>query len=492
MLFRSFMNLSTARATRRAKEVGVKKSMGVGRSPLVAQYLTESLLLTLFSLLAAILMVGLLLPEFNNITGKALGLSLSPQLLIGIVLIVLTTALFAGSYPAFYLSSFDPVAILRGKVKSSRGEAFARRGLVILQFSLSAMLIVAVWVVYEQISFVQSKNLGYNKEQLITFPIEGAVAQKPSTFLQELKELPSVQNASTLSNPLINNDRATVGLSWPGKNPDDIVQFQNFSVGYDMLETLGVEVVAGRSFSRDFGSDSTAIIFNEKAIEVMGLENPIGATVNLWGDDRTIIGVVKDFHFESLQQEVKPLFFKLDNWSQLILARLEAGNESEALTAMTDLYQQFNPGYAFDYNFVDADYQALYAAEQRVSVLSRYFAGLGILISCLGLFGLAAFTAERRTKEIGIRKALGSGRLGIVYLLSRDFSKTVLVAILIALPCSYLLAQQWLSGFAFRIDLQWWYFVGVGVLVLLIAWFTVSLQTFRAARVNPVDCLKNE
>ena len=384
------------------------------------------------------------------------------------------------------------MAILRGKVKSSRGEAFARKGLVVLQFSLSAMLIVAVWIVYEQISFVQSKNLGYNKEQLITFPIEGAVAQNPETFLKELKKIPEVQNTSTLSNPLINNDHATVGLGWPGKNPDEIVQFQNFSVGYDMIETLGVEMLAGRSFSRYFGSDSTAIIFNEKAIEVMGLENPIGATVNLWGDDRTIIGVVKDFHFESLHQEVKPLFFKLDNRSQLILARLESGNEREALAALTDLHQKFNPGYAFDYNFVDADYQELYAAEQRVSTLSRYFAGLGILISCLGLFGLAAFTAERRTKEIGIRKALGSGRLGIVYLLSRDFSKTVLVAILIAIPGSYLLARQWLSGFAFRIDLHWWYFAGVGVLVLLIAWITVSLQTFRAARVNPVECLRSE
>ncbi len=488
----NFMNLSTARATRRAREVGVKKSMGVGRSPLVVQYLTESLLLTLFSLLAAFLMVSLLLPEFNNITGKELGLSLSPQLLIGIMLIMLLTALLAGSYPAFYLSSFNPVAILRGKVKSSSGEAFARKGLVILQFSLSAMLIVAVWIVYEQISFVQSKNLGYNKEQLITFPAEGAIAQKSETFLQELKKLPEVQNASTLSNPLINNDHATVGLSWPGKNPDEIVQFQNFSVGYDMIETLGLEVAAGRSFSRNFGSDSSAIIFNEKAVELMGLEEPIGATVNLWGDDRTIVGVVENFHFESLHQEVKPLFFKLDNWSQLILARLESGSEREALAAMTNLYQQFNPGYAFDFNFVDADYQELYAAEQRVSTLSRYFAVLGILISCLGLFGLAAFTAERRTKEIGIRKALGSGRLGIVYLLSRDFIKTVLIAILIAIPGSYLVARQWLSGFAFRIDLQWWYFVGVGVLVLLIAWLTVSLQTFRAARVNPVDCLRSE
>ena len=488
----NFMNLSTARATRRAKEVGVKKSMGVGRSPLVVQYLTESLMLSLFSLLAAILMVSLLLPEFNSITGKELALSLSPQLLIGILLIVLLTTLFAGSYPAFYLSSFDLVAILRGKVRSSRGEAFVRKGLVVLQFSLSAMLIVAVWVVYEQISFVQSKNLGYEKEQLITFPAEGEIAANPETFLFELTNQPNVVSAATMRNVLINNTTATMGLSWPGKNPDDVVQFQNFSVGHGLIETLGVEMVAGRSFSRDFSTDSTAIIFNEKAIELMGLEDPIGTTVNLWGDDRTIVGVVEDFHFESLHQGVKPLFFKLDNHSQLIMARLKPGSEREALAAMTELYQQFNPGYAFDFNFVDADYQELYAAEQRVSTLSRYFAGLGILISCLGLFGLAAFTAERRTKEIGIRKALGSDKLSIVYLLSRDFSKTVLIAILIAIPGSYLLARQWLSGFAFRIDLQWWYFAGVGLLVLFIAWLTVSLQTFKAARVNPVECLKDE
>ncbi len=488
----NFMNLSTARASRRVKEVGVKKSMGVGRSPLILQYLSESLLLTCFSFLAAFAIVGLLLPEFNRITGKELSLLPNMELMGGLLIILLTTAVFAGSYPAFYLSSFKPATILKGKFRGSVGEAFARKGLVVLQFALSAMLIVAVWVVYEQIHFVQNKNLGYTKEQLITFPLEGEVAQKTETFLHELTDLPGVVNASTLANPLINNDRATVGLSWQGKNPDEILQFQNFSVGHDMIETLGLEMAAGRSFSRQYGTDSSAIIFNETAIELMGLTNPIGATVNLWGNDHTIIGIVKDFHFESMHEEVKPLFFRLDDRSQIILARLEAGHEKETLAALDEFYHKFNPGYSFDFRFIDQDYQSLYAAEQRVSTLSKYFAGLAVLISCLGLFGLASFTAERRTKEIGIRKVLGSGNLNIVYLLSGEFTKTVLTAILIALPLSYLGAQAWLSGFAFSIDLDWWYFAGAGMLVLLIALLTIGLQTVRAARVNPVECLRNE
>ncbi len=489
----NFMNLSTAKASRRVKEVGIKKAVGASRSTLIVQYLSESFLMSFLSLLTAIVLVGLLLPQFNIITGKQLSLIFSAPLVVSFLGITLLTGLIAGSYPALYLSGFNPVAVLKGKLNSSVGELWARKGLVVFQFALSVILIVSVWVVYQQIAFVQNRNLGYDKDNLISFPIEGRVAENPETFLTEIKRIPGVANASSMQENVVGNASSTVGLSWKGKNPDEVVEFQDFSVGYDLIETLGVEMTGGRSFSRAFGSDSSAIIFNEAAIALMGINDPIGTTVNLWGKDRQIIGVVKDFHFESLHEAVKPIFIKLEgDLTMTVIARLEAGKEQETLAQLHSFYQTFNPGYSFDYRFVDADYQALYAAEQRVSTLSKYFAGLAILISCLGLFGLAAFTAERRMKEIGIRKILGASDFSIVRLLSGDFTRMVLVAIVIALPVSYLLAWQWLQGFAYSIPLQWWYFAGAGLTALLIAWFTVGLQTVKAARVNPADCLRDE
>ncbi|MEM8966684.1 MAG: ABC transporter permease [Bacteroidota bacterium] len=489
----NFMNLSTAKASRRVKEVGVKKAIGASRSTLVAQYLGESFLMSILSLITAIVLVSALLPQFNMITSKQLSLEFSLPLVVSLLGIILVTGLIAGSYPALYLSGFNPVKVLKGKLESSVGEVWARKGLVVFQFVLSVILIVSVWVVYQQISFVQNRNLGYDKSNLISLPIEGKVAENPETFLSEVKRVPGVINASAMQGHIIGNSSFTTGLDWDGKNPDDVVKFQNFSVGYDMIETLKLNVMDGRNFSRELGSDSSAIIFNETAIELMGLSNPIGATVNLWGEDRQIIGVVKDFHFESLHEEVKPIFIKLDfSFMMSVVARLEAGKERETLAQLQEFYQDFNSGYTFDYQFVDADYQALYVAEQRVSTLSKYFAGLAILISCLGLFGLAAFTAERRLKEIGIRKILGSSDFGIVRLLSADFTKMVLASIVIALPISYFIAQQWLEGFAFSISLQWWYFAGAGLVALLIAWFTVGLQTVKAARINPADCLRDE
>ena len=489
----NFMNLSTAKASRRVKEVGIKKAVGASRSTLVTQYLSESFLMAFLSLLTAIVLVGLLLPQFNSITGKQLSLAFTVPLTLSFLGITLLTGLLAGSYPALYLSGFNPVTVLKGKLNSSGGELWARQGLVVFQFALSVILIVSVWVVYQQIEFVQNRSLGFEKEHLISVPLEGRAAVNITTFLEELERVPGVVSAASMQQSVIGNLSSTVGLDWEGKDPDEIVQFQNFSVSHDLIETIGLEMADGRSFSRNFSTDTSAIILNETAIRLMGMEQPIGATVNLWGEDRRVIGVVKDFHYESLHEPVKPVFFKLNSSGMMTtIARLEAGKERETLAQLQDFYQTFNPGYSFDYQFVDADYQALYAAEQRVSTLSKYFAGLAILISCLGLFGLAAFTAERRLKEIGIRKILGASNFGIVRLLSGDFTKMVLVAIALALPISYWAAQWWLADFAFSIALQWWYFAGAGGVALLVAWFTVGLQTVKAARVNPADCLRDE
>ena len=281
-------------------------------------------------------------------------------------------------------------------------------------------------------------------------------------------------------------------MEWEGKDPDNVVDFELIGAGYDLIETLGIELAEGRAFSRDFGSDSSTIIFNEVAIERMGLSDPVGKTITLWGEEKQIIGVVKNFHFESLYENVNPFFFGLLPNASSLLVKVKEGSEQETIAQLEKYYQEYNVGIPFEYQFLDETYQKMYAAEQRVSTLSKYFAGIAILISCLGLFGLAAFTAERRLKEIGIRKILGASDFGIVRLLSGDFTKMVLVAIFIALPISYFIAQWWLQDFAFSIDLEWWYFAGAGLVALFIAWLSVGFQTIKAARVNPVQCLKDE
>jgi hypothetical protein len=308
-----------------------------------------------------------------------------------------------------------------------------------------------------------------------------------------LRNVPGIVNASSTSATLTGHVSGTSGIEWEGKDPNDRTEFENVTVAYDMLETLGFQLSEGRSFSRDFPSDTAHIIFNEAAIAFMGLKDPVGKVIKLWGDDMEIVGVAKNFHFESLHENVRPLFFRLspENTSR-IMARIEPGQEQATVQRLQQFYETYNPGFTFDFRFLDADYQGQYRAEQRVAVLSRYFAGLAILISCLGLFGLTAFTLERREKEIGIRKVLGSGELRIVLLLSRDITKMVLLAIVLALPLSYYLTSSWLSSFAFRIDLNAAYFILSGVAALAITWITVGVQALRAARLNPVQALKRE
>jgi putative ABC transport system permease protein len=352
---------------------------------------------------------------------------------------------------------------------------------------------VSVLVIYKQIDFLLSKDLGYDKDNVVYFGMEGKTNENRETFLSELRMIPGIVSASSTGHDMTGHNSGTYGIQWEGKNPDDKTEFENVAADYDMIETLGVEMVEGRSFSRDFSSDSASIIFNEAGIKFMGLTDPIGKTIKLWGEDRKIIGVVKDFNFESLHKNVGPLFFRLEpNSTYLFMAKIEAGKERETIQRLQSFYQKFNPDFLLDFKFLDEEYRIQYETEERISVLSRYFAGLAILISCLGLFGLAAFSAERRRKEIGIRKTLGSSVAGIIYLLTSDFTKTVLISIVIALPLSYLVVQEWLSGFAFKIELEYWYFIGAGIIALCIAAFTVGMQAIRAASINPSKCLREE
>lgn len=489
----NFMNLSTAKATQRVKEIGVKKTIGADRKTLIFQYLSESVLIALLAFIGAVLLVTMVLPSFNNITGKELDIFLHSSLLFNGIGIAILTGIIAGSYPALLLSSFRPAEILKGKLSNTFSNLTIRRGLVVFQFSLSVILLVSVIVIYQQIEFVQKKNLGYSKSNVIKINREGMSFEKFKTFLNEVKKIPKVVNASSMNGDFVGDFGTTTGLQWEGNdNKTNPIRFNNIIVYYDLLETLDFEFKEGRGFSEEKGDERSKIIFNEAAIKAMKLENPIGKNIKLWGSDKQIIGVVKDFHFESLYEKVKPCFFKMIGSGESILIKIKGGEEQNTLAQIEKVYKSFVPNFPFDFQFMDEDYQQLYASETRVATLSIYFAGLAILISCLGLFGLATFTAQRRMKEISIRKVLGASIISIVSLLSKDFTRMVLIAITIGLPISYIIAQNWLGDFAFRINLSIWYFILAGCILLLIAWLTVGVQTLKAASVNPAKNLKSD
>ena len=339
---------------------------------------------------------------------------------------------------------------------------------------------------------IKNKHLGYNRDNVIYFEREGALLGKDNQpFLDALKQQPGVQNAA-VSGFMVGGGNSTGGVSWPGKTPDDQIQFWETKSGNGLLDLLEIKIVEGRDFSDDFPSDTAAIIFNEAAIQAMGLEDPIGTVVNHYRGEKKIIGVVKDFNLISLHTAVEPMLFWYEpNSTHFVMVKLESSRVLEGLQNVGEVYESFNQGYLYEPSFVDDDYQAMYVAEERVSVLSKYFAGFAVLITCLGLFGLASFTMERRTKEIGVRKILGSTDLGIVKLLSSEFSVLMLVAMIFSIPLSYLVSNLWLDNFAYQIDLSWWIFVLGPLLIVLVSAVTVFTQSIRAASTNPVESLRD-
>lgn len=491
----NFMSLSTARASKRAKEVGVKKSLGATRNALIFQYLSESVLITLFSVILAVLFVLFFLPQFNEIMGKELSFNIDLKLVSVIIGITLFTGLAAGSYPALYLSGFSPAEVLKGKLKKG-GQIWVRKGLVIFQFMISMILIVFVLVVYKQIEFTRQKDLGFNRDNIVWMKREGKLldGENLETFISEVKNIPGVISASSMRHNMAGHVWGAGGLTWEGKDPEDKTEFEVVAINHDMIKMLDIELLEGRTFSREFGLDWKNLIFNETAIDYMGMSDPVGKTIKGWGfNDRQIIGVAKDFHFESFHENIKPLVFML--WparTDRVMVKIEGGKEYRTIEAMEEFYLDQNPGYSMNYKFLDQSYEAQYVAERRIATLSYYFTGLAILISCLGLFALAAFTAERRIKEISIRKIIGSSNWSIIYLLSKDFTKTALIAVVIGLPISYMLTNNWLDGFAFRIALNWQYFVGPGAMIIAITWLTIGFHMLKTSEINPVDSLKDE
>ncbi len=485
----NFMNLTIAGGLGKIKEAGIRKTIGAGRRSLILQKLGESMILAFAALSLSLFLIYILLKPFNNLTGKNLVFSFDGQLMLTIVGIAVATGLLAGGYPAFYLSRFSPVDVLKSKRNLSSGGIWGRKGLVIFQFIVSVILIVSVVVVYEQMTFVRSKNLGYNRDHVIYFD----VSNMSPAVLSEIRNIPGVVNAAGGNMQAGSPLGGTSGIDWEGKHPDDQTFFSVKWVGYDLIETLGMTMAVGKAFSEDFGS-SDQVILNETAVRTMGLTDPVGQRISVEGEEKEIIGVIKDFNFASLYEKVKPcvLLAAPIQFAPKVSVRMKAGTEKETLESLKKIYQNYYEGRTFDYKYMDDDYQRLYVAERRVSALSKYFAGLAILISCLGLFGLTAFTARQRTKEIGIRKVLGSSATGIAKLLSSELTRMVIVAVVIALPVSYMIADRWLESFAYRIELKWWYFAAAGLMTLLISWITVSIQTVRAALVNPVEALRYE
>jgi len=485
----NFMNLSTAKASRKMKEIGVKKTIGATRGHLINQFLGESIIMVLLGFIAALFLTDLSLPYFNQLTNKELILNLTPQILFSFLGIIFITGLLAGSYPAFYLSNFKPMSILKGIRQTALSEVWIRKGLVVFQFALAVLFIVGVLVVHQQIQYIQTKNLGYNRDNVLTFQ-RGPNDRNSAIFINEIKQINGVSNAGNMYWSVLDGTDSQGGFHWGDRETQRKIMFKSPRIGYDLVETLDMEVLAGRTYSRDFKNEHDKILINQTALNIMGLEDPIGKTIGKGKQETTIIGVVNDFHYGSIHQKIEPLIFRFREHGNDILVRLNMENNPQVIEEIKGVFKQFHPNQSFNFSFLDADYQALYESENRIADLSKYFSLLAILISCLGLFGLAAYTAERRSKEIGVRKILGASTWSIVQMLSGDFTKMVGLGILIALPISYFFVQNWLNNFVYHINFQWWIFIVAALSTLLIAWLTVSLQTYKAANVHPVESLK--
>jgi ABC-type antimicrobial peptide transport system permease subunit len=490
----NFMNLTTARSGQRAKEVGIRKVIGALRISLIKQFIGEALLVTSVAIIIALVLVSLLLPSFNMLTGKQLGLPLNHfNFWVMLIALLLITGLVAGSYPAFFMASFKPVRVLKGNLKFSLSNIFLRRGLVVFQFALSVMLIIATIVIYQQMQYVQTKNLGYNRENLLYIPIEGDLITKYEAFKQEALDNTAILNVSKMRNSPTDIEHHTSSIYWPAKDPNLNVSFADGVVGYDFVKTMKLQMLAGRDFSREY-NDSASYILNETAVNKIGFKNPVGQTIT-WGNHKgTVIGVLKDFHFNSLHQKIEPLVIRLDEkwgWGT-ILVRIKAGQTKQAIASLQNICKQLNPGFPFTYQFSDNEYANLYKSETVVSRLSNIFAFLAIFISCLGLFGLAMFTAEQRKKEIGIRKVLGASAGNIVRLLSVNFLKPVAIAIVIAFPVAWIAMDNWLQDFAYRVPISWIAFAIAGVAAILIALIAISFQSVKSAIANPVKSLRSE
>jgi len=493
----NFMNLSTARSQKRAKEVGVRKVIGSARGQLIRQFFSESLLVVMLAFIFSILLVKISLPWFNEIANKQISPNLaSLPLWLAAISFIFLIALLAGSYPAFYLSGFTPAKVLKGTFKLGGSASLPRKVLVTLQFTVSVILIVGTIVVYQQIQFAKNRPLGYNLNGLVNIPIQTPEVKKNYNALRnDLLSSGVISEVSSSETTVTNLWWSDWGFQWKGKDPNFQDNIFRGAIDYDFGKTVGWKIKEGRDFSRDFPSDSTAMILNEAAVKYMGFEDPIGEIIRTYGKEYTVIGVVEDMLTQSLYRSNKQTVFVLNPFDQVnfISARISPqASADEALAKLSQVFIKHNPSTPFEYKFADDEFAEKFAFEKRVGNLVSIFAALAIFISCLGLFGLASFVAEQRTKEIGIRKVLGASTSGLWRLLSKDFVVLVTIACVIAMPVANYLMHGWLSSYDYRTEISWWVFLITGSSVLAVTLLTVSYQTIKAAVMNPVNSLKSE
>ena len=492
----NFMNLSTARSEKRAKEVGIRKSIGSVRSQLIGQFFTESLLIASLAFAIAVLAAKLTLPFFNEVADKHLTLRWDKALfwMAGIGFSIFT-GIIAGSYPALYLSSFQPIKILKGTYRAGKNASLPRKVLVVLQFTVSVTLVIGTIIVFRQIEFAKNRPIGYDRNGLINIPqVTGDIHKHFDAIRHELMDAGAILEAAESGSPLTQVWESHAGFTWQGKDPSLAVNFPNNGVSYEYGKTVGWTFKKGRDFSRDFSTDSSAFVINETAATFLGFENPIGEEVR-WNDKPfTIIGVIHDMIIESPYATIRPQFFHIDGGrNNVVLMKLNPEKSSqESLKKISDVFAKYIPASPFEYQFVDEDYARKFEGEVRIGKLATFFALLAIFISCLGIFGLASFVAEQRTKEIGIRKVMGASVLHVWMMLTRDFVMLVVISLFIAMPAAYYFMNNWLTKYEYRTDIAWWIFVIQGVGVLMITLLTVSYQSIKAALANPVKSLRSE
>ena len=494
----NFMNLSTARSEKRAKEVGIRKVVGAQKSSLVAQFIGESILLSFIAGVLAVVIVQLCLSPFNTLVGKELYIGYgNPLFLLFFLSFIVFTGFIAGSYPAFYLSSYQPVKVLKGTFKAAHALVTPRKVLVVLQFTFAIALIICTIIVQRQIKYAQSRDAGYKRDQLVYTFIQGDIAKHYDAIKDELLSSRAAIAVTKSMSPITQRYSDSWGFSWQGAQPgDEKTDFVRMTSDADFVKTMGVTLLQGRDIDiKNYPADSTAMLLNETAVKMMRFKNPIGQIVKSDGKDWYVVGVVKDFIYQSPYEKVQQLVVQGPASSGFNIVHFKLNPQkstAEALQLAEHVFKKYNPQYPFDYKFVDEAYALKFQEEQRTGTLAGLFAGLTIFISCLGLFGLATYMAENRIKEIGVRKVLGASVTNITTLLSKDFLTLVIVSFVIASPIAWWAMSRWLSSYTYRISIEWWVFAGAGLLSVLIAVITVSYQSIKAAIANPVKSLRTE
>jgi ABC-type antimicrobial peptide transport system permease subunit len=489
------MNLATARSARRAKEIGLRKVAGAIRGQLIIQFLGESLLISFFALLLAIALVLIFLPAFNNLADKKLVINfLDGKLWLSLLGIALVTGLVSGSYPALFLSGFNPVKVLKGNIKSMGGNLLFRNGLVVTQFIVSILLLIGTVTIYNQLKFIKNRNPGFEKSNLLYMPMTGDMWNKQQALKSELKQDPLTNNFAIISDLPTNLISGTLSVDWVGKDPRSQVVIPSMDVNEDFIQVFKMKILSGRSFSTSFKADSNNFVVNERMLSIMGLKTAtaVGKSLTFQGTKGNIIGVVKDFNFKPIQQAIEPLVLRLNKYGGIVIIRTMPQNTEATIKALGKISEQLNPAYPFKYDFLDQDLANMYKGEQQMGSIFNLFALLAIFISCLGLYGLSAFMAEQRTKEIGVRKVLGASVFNLVYLLSTGITRLILIAIAIAIPLSWYAVDSWLASFAYHISVGWVVFFTASLIALIIAWLTVSYESVKIAIVNPIKSLRTE